>query len=70
MLKSQVQTILNCRVLPGTLTQVEYVLQECAEFPGANDTGHVSCNETPAEADDVPQGCTEIPGVNHTGQVK
>ena len=66
MLKSQVQTILNCRVLPGTLTEVEYVLQECAEFPGANGTGHVSCNETPAEADDILQECAEIPGTHAT----
>ena len=40
-LRFQVHTILNCHVLSGTLTEVDYVQQECAEIPGVNDTGHV-----------------------------
>ena len=63
-LRSQVQTILNCHVLRGTLTEVDYILQKCAEIPGTNGTCHVF-RGTLTEVDDVLQDSAEIPGANH-----
>ena len=56
----------TCYVLSGTLTEVENVLQDFAELPGTNRTGHVSYNETPAKADDILQEGAEIPGTHDT----
>ena len=68
-LRSQVPTTLvRYHDYSGTLTEDDYVLQECAEIPGTNDTCNVFRGIL-TEVDDVLQECAEFPGVNPTGHV-